>query len=122
MESDLFDPTEAVPLGILQAKVTYYLQQGRYMLFDAMSRQALDNVQFAPGAQPDGILYVKEKRPLDLQKIGSFGDAEDVAQEIWKGHRATYGPSHIKTLYSSDKVAAIYQEQGKYRKGEKEKR
>ena len=120
MSCTFYGPAEAIPLGILQAKVGwYYLLRGNYNQANFYCSQALDNVLFAPGVTRQDILDIKTKHIYVLQKLGRFEEAEDLAQEVWRGRRTTPGTKPEEVTQSINLLCIIYQEQGKYDDAEK---
>jgi tetratricopeptide (TPR) repeat protein len=120
LEMDIYSPAEAIALGILQSKVGwYYLNRVIVEKAEAFNRRALDNIESATDAKQEDILAIKAKRVIILQKLARYDDAEDLAQEVWRGRRIALGPKDDKTMESFITLSLIYQEQGKYLEAEK---
>ncbi|MCJ1391951.1 hypothetical protein MMC18_004818 [Xylographa bjoerkii] len=120
LRSDLYGPTEASLLGALQSKMSwYYLTKGTFEQADILSQRALVNMGQVSSANPEGILAIKSERIMVLQKLGKYGEAEIMAQEVWKEFESSLGPKHEDTLKSLSLLSLIYQDQGKYAEGEK---
>jgi len=120
LTTEVFGPAEAIPLGILQSKVSwYYLNRGVVEKAEVYSRRALENIEFAAAAKQEEILAIKAKRIIILLKLARYEEAEDLAQEVWRGRRTTLGAKHDETLESFTTLSLIYQEQGKYVEAEK---
>ena len=113
-------PAEASLVGALQSKMSwYFLTTGAFELADIWSQRALVNMGLVPGAKTEGLLVIKSKRIIVLQKLGKYDEAEDMAQAVWKEFERLLGPKHEDTLQSLSLLSLIYQEQGKYAAGEK---
>ena len=120
VSNDLYGPAEAMSLGLLQSKISwYYLQQGLYEQAETLSYRALMTVTFALGVKQQDILPIKSNRIIILKNLGRLEEAEDLAQEVWRGLRTTLGAKHEDTLLSIATLCLIYQEQGKYVEGER---
>lgn len=123
LRSELYGPTEAMPLGILQSKISrYYLNRGLYQQAEVWSRKALDNLTLLPGVEQKDVYDTKSDRVFVLQKLGAFDEAEDLAKEVWKGRRSTLGAKHEDTMRILATLGVIYAEQGRYAEGERELR
>lgn len=119
LKNDLYGPAEAIALGILQSKISwYYLQRGLYWHAEMWSHHALENMISAPGVKQTDILNIKSNRVVVLQKLSNFEKAEDLAQEVWEGHMSILGAKHKDTLRSLARLCLIYQQQGRYFEGE----
>lgn len=115
LKMDIYSPAEAIARGILQSKIGwYYLNRGIVEKAEAFSQRALGNIEFATDAKQEDILAIKAKRVIILQKLARFDNAEDLAQEVWRGRRIALGPKDDKTMESFITLSLIYQEQGKY--------
>ena len=120
LSSDIYGPAEAIRLGILQSKVSwYYLNRGNVEKAELYSQRAIENIEFAAGANEEGILGMKAKRIIILQKLSRFDEAEDLAQEVWRARRTALGVKHKQTIQSFTTLSLIYQGQGKYQEAEK---
>ena len=119
LKSDIYGPAEAILLGTLQSKIGwYYLQQGYFWRAEVWSHHAIQNMISAPGVNQMDILKIKSDRIIILQKLTNFEKAQDLAQEVWKGHMSILGAKHEDTLRSLARLSLIYQEQGRYVDGE----
>ena len=119
LKSGLYGSNEAVQLGILQSKLSwYYSQRGLFDEAESWSRQALENMAFAPNAKQVDVLNIKSKRSVVLHKLGRIEEAEDTAQEVWRQRRNILGSKHEDTVRSLTYLCLIYQEQGRYIEGE----
>ena len=120
LSENFYGPTEAIPLGTLQAKVGwYYLLRGDYSQANLNYLKALDNILSAPEETPAHVLDIKTKYIYVLQKLGRFEEAEDLAQELWRRYRTTPGTKPEDITRSIELLSVIYQEQGKYYEAEK---
>ena len=123
LQSGLYGPTEARPLGILRSKISrYYLNRGLYQQAEEWSRKALDALILLPGVEQKDVYDIKSDRVVVLQKLGAYDEAEDLAKEVWKGRRSTLGAKHEDTMQILATLGLIYQEQGRYAEGERELR
>lgn len=120
LKTEGYGPAEAIPLGTLQSKASwYYLLRGLGEEAEVYSKRALDNMEFATDAKQEDILAIKAKRIIILQKLSRYDEAEDLAQEVWRGRRTAFGAKHNETVQSFTTLSLIYQEQGKYLEAEK---
>ncbi|MCJ1251391.1 hypothetical protein MMC30_008624 [Trapelia coarctata] len=120
LTTQVYGSAEAIPLGILQSKVSWYcLNRGDVEKAEVYSQRALDNIEFAAGAKQADILAIKANCIIILQKLARYEEAEDMAQEVWRARRTTLGEKHEDTIKSFTTLSLIYQEQGKYLEAEK---
>lgn len=119
LRSDLYGPTEARPLGILEFKISqYYVRRGLFQQAEIWSGKALENIILVPGMDLKEVFGIKSNRITVLLKLGAFDEAEDLAQEVWRGRKTTSGAKHEDTLQTVAILALIHQQQGRYEKGE----
>ena len=119
LSNELYGPTEAIPLGILQSKLSwYYLGRGFFAQADIWSCRAVNHMISAPDVKQSDVLAIKAKRIMVLQKLGHFENAEDLAQEVWRARKSTLGAKHEDTLQSFTTLCLVYQVLGRYAEGE----
>ncbi|MCJ1355708.1 MAG: hypothetical protein MMC33_005700 [Icmadophila ericetorum] len=114
LHSKLYGSDEALPLGILQAKVSWhYFQQGLYDQAEHWNRYALDNLSLSPLTKQEDVMVAKSNRAYILSRLGRFDEGEDLAQELME-HRQT-AEDKLRNMAT---LSLSYQEQGRYLKAE----
>lgn len=119
LKSEFYGHTEARPLGILQSKMSgYYFKTGFYRQAEEWGRKALNNIILVPGVDQKDVFDIKSNCIPVLLKVDAFEEAEDLAQEVWRGRISTLGAKHEDTLQTLATLSLVYQEQGRYAEGE----
>ena len=114
LNSKLYGFEEALSLGTLQAKVSwYYAQQGLYEQAEHWNRYALENLSLSPLTKQEDVMVAKSNRAYILSRLGRFDEGEDLARELME-HRQTTEDK----LRNMATLSLSYQEQGRYLKAE----
>lgn len=114
LHSKLYGLEEALPLGTLQAKVSwYYAQQGLYEQAEHWNRYALENLSLSPLTKQEDVMVAKSNRAYILSRLGRFDEGEDLAQELMEQRQTTEDK-----LRNMATLSLSYQEQGRYLKAE----
>ena len=121
IQFDLHGPEDAVALGSLQFKVSwYYYWQGSYSKAKGLSEQAVKQMEGSLGPHHEQTLASKRKLAAISRKLGRYQKAEELAIEVSKQQKKLYGSNVGQMVELSLLLSLVYQDQGKYGEAIKE--
>lgn len=113
-------PEDMLLVAMLQLKISrYYSHLGLYSQAAKLSLDTTETFARCPDAPKKVVYETKSIRAKALKNHGQLQEAENLAKEVWYERQNELGAKHIDTLDSYNTLAAIYQEQGKFKEGAK---
>jgi eukaryotic-like serine/threonine-protein kinase len=95
-----------------------YLLEEKYVLSEALLRQALTAEQHSLGEENPATLSTLSDLALDMRGEKKLQQAEDLEQQVLSVRQRVLGPENIQTLNAMGRLGSVYSEEGKFAQAE----